>query len=99
MANEVRASGSALLAALEKGDAEHMAQLRSTHEVALLNATRKVRKWQVEEARLTLKGLKQTRETAEIRRKFYENNLEVDLNPSEQNSLDLTSASLFIRCG
>ena len=41
--NEVKALGAALLAALEKQDAEALALLRSTHEIAVLKAAREVR--------------------------------------------------------
>ena len=46
----MKALGAALLAALEKRDAEALALLRSTHEIRLLEAVREVKEQQVEEA-------------------------------------------------
>jgi hypothetical protein len=46
-----------LLGALEKGDAEALARLRSTHEIDLLTAVREVKQAQVREAQATLDGL------------------------------------------
>src|SRR5262249_55779573 len=43
LAAEVRSFGNALLAALEKGDAEVLAQLRQTHELSIQQMTRNVR--------------------------------------------------------
>ncbi|TXH70592.1 MAG: hypothetical protein E6Q88_08345 [Lysobacteraceae bacterium] len=63
--------GAALLAALEKKDAEAVAQLRQGHEIRLLDAVTEVRKKQVEEARETLQGLKKNKEVVTIRRDHY----------------------------
>ena len=43
IANDVRALAAALLAAYEKGDAEHLASLRATHERQLLNLALEIR--------------------------------------------------------
>ncbi|MCC5906677.1 MAG: hypothetical protein JJU13_10740 [Balneolaceae bacterium] len=69
---EVKSLGAALLAALEKKDAEDIALLRSGHEVQLLKAAREVRQQQVEEAREAVAALKKSLEVAEHRKKYYE---------------------------
>jgi len=97
MANEVRAFGGALLAALEKQDAEDMAKLRSTHEIALLSLVLDIKSWQLDEARATKTSLNHTKKTFEIRRQFYADNISNDLNDQEKASLLLTETSLGIR--
>lgn len=69
--NDVKALGAALLAALEKKDAEALASLRQTHEIRLLDAVRGVRERQIDEARETLEGLEKSKELITIRRNFY----------------------------
>lgn len=54
---EVRSLGGALLAAIEKGDAEAMARLRSSHELALAGAVRLVTEAQIQEAKAGLDAL------------------------------------------
>ena len=71
LCNEARSLGAALLAALEKRDGEELTLLRSTHEVALLESIRAIKKKNVEEARAARSGLVKTRESAELRAGFY----------------------------
>lgn len=61
LAADVRAFGSALLSAMEKHDAEQLAQLRSTNEVDLLKRVTDVRKLQIEEAERNLDALRASR--------------------------------------
>lgn len=72
---EVKALGAAVLSALEKKDAEAMALLRSTHEIALLKLSMDVRAEQIEEAEKSLAVLTDGRKTAEERYKFYQQRL------------------------
>jgi hypothetical protein len=71
MAAEVRALSAALLAALEKRDAEALAVMRAQHEVTLLDAVTAVREKQVDEASEQVEGLRQTRRLVERRRDYY----------------------------
>jgi len=64
--------GGALLSALEKKDAETLAQLRSTHEVANQESMRGIRKSQVAEARANLDSTTRSLRSAEERRDYYE---------------------------
>jgi len=68
---DVKALGAALLSALEKRDAETLAQLRSGHEVELLNAVRLVRQQQVDEAGRTLDGLTEYQKVVTARQQYY----------------------------
>lgn len=63
----VKALGGALLAALEKRDAEKLAHLRARHELELLRLTTEVRRDQVKEARHSLDALRRTRDGAAAR--------------------------------
>lgn len=68
---DLRSLGAMLLAALEKGDAEELANLRTTHEVALLKSVRAVKEQQLAEARHAHAALQATEETTKRRRDFY----------------------------
>jgi hypothetical protein len=68
---EVTAFGAALLAALEKRDAEALARLRSGHELAVLDAAREVRAQQVKEAKETLAALQKSRDAARDKQTYY----------------------------
>ncbi len=71
LCGDVRGLGSALLAALEKRDAEALALLRAGHEVKVHNAVKAVREHQISEIRETLEGLVKSRENAQIRLDYY----------------------------
>ena len=60
---ELKALGSALLAALEKQDAERLSLLRSGHEIDLLNLVRDTRQRQLDEAEANIGALRQSEET------------------------------------
>lgn len=71
MAASVKALGGALLATLEKSDAEELALLRARHESELLSVTRLVREKAIEEARAGLEALLESKATVEFRRAFF----------------------------
>ncbi|MFL5698674.1 MAG: neuraminidase-like domain-containing protein [Ktedonobacteraceae bacterium] len=70
---DLKALGGALLSALEKKDAEGLALLRSTQEIALLSAVEEVKKQQIEEAKQARAALEKTKLLVEARRDFYQN--------------------------
>ncbi|MFS8979720.1 neuraminidase-like domain-containing protein [Cupriavidus necator] len=72
---QLRGLGSALLAALEKQDAEALAALRVIHETALLTLVKDVKKNQLLEAQRVREGLDKTWELTEFRRHFWETQL------------------------
>ncbi len=68
---DVKALGGALLAALEKNDAEALSLLRQSQEIRVLEATRAVREKQVDEAKENLQGVRRSKLTTEEKRNFY----------------------------
>jgi len=72
MCSEVRSFGNALLSAMEKRDAETLAQLRTTHERALLDMVRNVKTAQLSEAQANQEALQKSRETAATRFMHYQ---------------------------
>ena len=83
LCGELKSLGGALLAALEKKDAEAMSALRASHEMALLNAIRDVKKKQIDEANEALEGLSKSREVVEARRDYYRDIQRVSANEQE----------------
>jgi Tc toxin complex TcA C-terminal TcB-binding domain/Neuraminidase-like domain len=69
--SDVKALGSALLAALEKKDAETMALLRQTHELKVLEAVKTLKEMQVDEAKKNLEALQNQKKITETRRNYY----------------------------
>ncbi|MCA3154787.1 MAG: hypothetical protein ING30_07115, partial [Burkholderiales bacterium] len=61
LAAETRTLGGAVLAAIEKRDAERLSQLRSANELAMLERVEAVRRLQIEEAEANLQSLRATR--------------------------------------
>ncbi|SFU39127.1 neuraminidase-like domain-containing protein [Nitrosospira multiformis] len=86
--NDVKALGGALLAALEKKDAEALGLLRQEQEIKVLEAVKAVRERQIEEAKENLEGLKKSRNVVETRRDYYANNAINNLIPGEQQNLN-----------
>jgi len=70
-ASHVAGLGQSLLSAIEKRDGEGLTRLRQTHERAVLDAERDVRKGAIEEATQTLEGLRKQRSVVEKREQFY----------------------------
>ncbi len=69
--SDVKALGSALLAALEKQDAEALSLLRQSQEIRLLQAMRLVKAQQLDEARATLEAAGKGQELAQLKQTFY----------------------------
>jgi hypothetical protein len=95
--NDVKSLGSALLAALEKKDAEALGLLRQSQEIRLLEAVKAVREKQVEEAKENLEGVKKSKELAEIKKKYYKSR--EFMNAGEIVAMGLSSASTAIDAG
>ncbi len=72
LCSEVRALGTALLAALEKGEAEELALLRSKHEISILDAVRQIKQNQADETQNSLESLQKSKEVIQIRKSYYE---------------------------
>jgi hypothetical protein len=85
LCSEVRSLGAALLAALEKQDAEALALLRAGHETQLLEAIRQAREWQVDEADQARQALERAQEAVLARQDYYVGLLAAGLNENELN--------------
>jgi|GEM_PF-5332045 len=84
LCNDVRALGAELQAVIEKRDAEALARLRQSHEITTLDAARAIRQGQIEDARLALAAVQRQRETAELRRQHYQEDLQRTNSREEQ---------------
>ncbi|WP_437635614.1 neuraminidase-like domain-containing protein [Sorangium sp. So ce854] len=71
LANELKSFGAALLAALEKKDAEDLQLLRQGHEIKMLELVRRVRQAQIAEAEENIRSLELSRALAEERHTEY----------------------------
>jgi hypothetical protein len=69
--NDLKSLGAALLAALEKNDAEALNLLRQAHEIRLLECVRAVRQFQFDEAKENYTALEDSKATVEERRNYY----------------------------
>jgi hypothetical protein len=79
---EVRALGGALLAAVEKGDAERLAQVRQRHEVQVQRMAREVRFLQWKSAQESTRSLLAARAPALERLRFYQRALGLVADPN-----------------
>lgn len=85
--NDVKNLGNALLAALEKKDAESLSLLRVQHEQKVLQATRAIKEKSIEEADFALKSLEQTLAISKIKETYYRSRKFI--NSGEKAQLDL----------
>lgn len=93
--NDVKALGAALLAALEKKDAEALTALRATHERSLLESMRAVKERQLLDARARRESVGKQRDAAVLRLHHYSDLLgaEVQLPALPTIAAELTSDS------
>ena len=92
---EVKSLGAALLAALEKKDAEALALLRNNHELNLMDSVRSVREKQIEEAEKSQEAIAESRKAIETRKAYYEKLINDGLNGWETASLALTGGAII----
>ena len=70
-AGTVQSFGAALLAALEKKDAEELGRLRVVHQQHLQQLTTRVREWEIEAAQDVIEALERQKSSAEFRRDYH----------------------------
>jgi hypothetical protein len=87
LVQQVGGLGNALLAALEKRDAEKLARLRSEQEIVVLKAVRAVKVASIAEAQGALEGLNKSRKVTEERRAYY-------AGQSYMNAWEITAVAL-----
>ncbi|WP_441291589.1 neuraminidase-like domain-containing protein [Sorangium sp. KYC3313] len=97
LANELKGFGAALLAALEKKDAEELQLMRHGHEIKMLELVRRVRQAQIAEAEENIKALNLSRALVEERLTEYTNR--VRINESEATQLSMTKFSTRFEVG
>ncbi len=71
LAADLRTLGGALLAAIEKRDAEALGMLRARHETDMLRRLKETRQLQRREAQASLEALEAAKRAAEVRRAHY----------------------------
>jgi hypothetical protein len=95
LCNEVKALGAAMLSALEKGDGEHLAALRQSHEVAMLQLARDVRFLQWKDAEASTEALLRSRAIVFERYRHYKRILGVaDSDIDALKSIELVRTDL-----
>jgi Tc toxin complex TcA C-terminal TcB-binding domain/Neuraminidase-like domain/Salmonella virulence plasmid 28.1kDa A protein len=94
--NEVKSLGSAMLAALEKKDAEGFTILRSSHERMMLGQVRLVKDKQIDDALRTWEGLQESRKVIEERKTYYQKLINDGWSTGENIAFDLSTASTVI---
>jgi len=99
LANELKSFGGALLAALEKSDAEELAQLRQSHETRMLKLMRDVRKEQLHEAEQNVEVLEARRKLAEDRFADYSSREFISANEGASLALTARASSLETAAG
>ncbi|WP_438017756.1 neuraminidase-like domain-containing protein [Sorangium sp. So ce315] len=97
LANELKGFGAALLAALEKKDAEELQLMRHGHEIKMLELVRRVREAQLTEADENITALNKSRALVDERLTEYTNR--VPLNESEATLLAMTKFSTRFEVG
>jgi hypothetical protein len=70
-AGTLQGFGAALLASLEKKDAEELARLRVVHQQQLQQLTTRVREWEIEAAEDAIEALERQKSSAEFRRDYH----------------------------
>jgi hypothetical protein len=85
--------GGALLAALEKKDAEALTLLRTTQERGILELTRRIKEQQLENASASVQALKVGKRNAESRRDHYQRLLSDGLSDAEKAEIALMVVS------
>lgn len=93
LCTEVRGLGSALLSALEKGDAEHLGLIRQGHEIQLQQMSQQVRFLQWQSAKEATKSLLTTRATALERLRYYQRVLGLPQDQNAPRTLTLEQAT------
>ncbi|MYY08031.1 insecticidal toxin complex protein [Streptomyces sp. SID4919] len=97
LAGETRNLGNALLAAFEKGDAEHLASLRAAQERQLLELAVVDRQHAWREADWQVQALGRTKESAQTRLRHHQNLIAGGLNGGELGYESLTGISVASR--
>ncbi len=99
LAGEVRAFGASLLGAFEKGDAEHLAYVRASHERQLVELSLAVRKDAWRAADWEVQALKKAKELAQNQLQYYTGLIAGGLNSGELAYQSLTNDAISTTTG
>lgn len=94
LCGDLKSLGSALLSALEKKDAEEMALLRQSHELAVLRSATAIGAARIAEAKDQVAALRESRKSAEFRRDHYDGL--TFMNTGETVAAALNSTSILL---
>ncbi|HEX7835950.1 MAG TPA: hypothetical protein VF469_00735 [Kofleriaceae bacterium] len=94
LASEVRSFGASLLSAFEKGDAEHLAYVRASHERQLTELALALREDAWRAADWDVQALKKSKEVAQNQLQYYTALIAAGLNGGEVTYRDLTDSSI-----
>lgn len=89
LCGEVRNLGSALLSALEKGDAEHLATIRQRHDIQIQQMAQEVRFLQWKQSQENTTSLLTSRKTALERLNYYKRLLNIPDDPNAPDDLPI----------
>ena len=93
LCGEVRGLGNALLSAIEKGDAEHLALVRQGHEIQIQQMAQEVRFLQWKSAQEATKSLLTSRAAALERLHYYQRLLGLPADPNAPDTVPLDRAA------
>jgi hypothetical protein len=82
-ASQVQSFGAALLAAIEKRDAQHLEVLRQTQQQNILTMTTNMRLWDVDTAQNAVDALSVQLDTVTARRDYFQGLIDAGLNTAE----------------
>jgi hypothetical protein len=94
LANEVRSFGASLLAAFEKGDVEHLAYVRASHERQLNELALALRQDAWRSADWEVQSLKKSKELAQNQLQYYTALIAAGLDSGENDYQGLTSGAI-----
>ena len=97
LCNEVKSLGAALLAALEKQDAEGLALLRASQEIAVQQSIDQIKQLQITDAQLGLQDLQNYQQLVNDKISYYSGLVQQGLIPLEQQALTLNQFSLAMQ--
>ena len=83
LCGDVKALGAALLATLEKKDAEELALLRSGQEITLLRAVKEIKQNQINQALENIASLEETQGLSKLKTSYYQEKLGLESKPEK----------------
>lgn len=95
LASVVTQLGGSLLGALEKKDAEEMAMLRNSQEMAILRMTTAIKQDQIKQTSQTQESLQASLEAAKARYNYYTELVAKGLSPGELQSIQSLHAAMI----